>query len=407
MGDFFILKSLINKRPESNTHEMILPKEIIESSANVFRYKNARSSQVIYTTIVIAIITSISILPLINTDIYFAARGIIRPIDERSQIVSPNSGYVAFNRITYNQTVNKGDTLLVIDNRRVLEEIKELEAKIKISGDNISDLNYLLFSKNTKGSKLITPDYRSRFLKQRQQIRQLDIQIEAEERNLNRQEILFSEKVISTSEVEKFRLAHQSLVEEKSLFLKDQRFNWQTERKQEQLNLLNLKTRLQALNRSKNEFILIAQYKGTLFKTKELPIGAYVNSGEALAEVSPDTILIAEIYVPPSKIGLLRKENTIKFQVDAFNYRNWGTATGKVIEISKDIEVINNQPTFIVLASIEQKHLTLKNGTIGNLKRGLTLNARLKVTERTLFDLLYDKVDNWLTPALSNSSEPL
>jgi len=29
----------------------------------------------------------------------------------------------------------------------------------------------------------------------------------------------------------------------------------------------------------------------------------------------------------------------------------------------------------------------------------MTFNARFKLTERTLFELLYDKIDNWLNPS--------
>ena len=36
-------------------------------------------------------------------------------------------------------------------------------------------------------------------------------------------------------------------------------------------------------------------------------------------------------------------------------------------------------------------------------EKGMTLNARFLLTERTLFDLLYDKVDDWLNPSNKKS----
>jgi len=40
----------------------------------------------------------------------------------------------------------------------------------------------------------------------------------------------------------------------------------------------------------------------------------------------------------------------------------------------------------------------LKNGYEGKLKKGVTLQARFVVTERSLWQLLYDKVDDWVNP---------
>lgn len=74
-------------------------------------------------------------------------------------------------------------------------------------------------------------------------------------------------------------------------------------------------------------------------------------------------------------------------------------ATGEIIEISDDIEMIDNQPVFKARCIIHQTHLKLKNGTAGKLGKGMMLRARFELTERSLFDLLYDKMDDWLNPA--------
>jgi HlyD family secretion protein len=50
---------------------------------------------------------------------------------------------------------------------------------------------------------------------------------------------------------------------------------------------------------------------------------------------------------------------------------------------------------------LDQDHLALKNGFQGRLKKGMTLQARFFVTERSLFQLLYDDVNDWLNPAQS------
>ena len=53
---------------------------------------------------------------------------------------------------------------------------------------------------------------------------------------------------------------------------------------------------------------------------------------------------------------------------------------------------------FKVVCKINQEHLKLKNGFKGNLKKGMTFNARFFIARRSTFELLYDKVDDWFVP---------
>jgi len=59
---------------------------------------------------------------------------------------------------------------------------------------------------------------------------------------------------------------------------------------------------------------------------------------------------------------MLRLAMPVRFQVDAFNYNQWGLATGKVLEISNDIIIINNMPVFKVKCALDKEYLILKNG---------------------------------------------
>jgi HlyD family secretion protein len=54
---------------------------------------------------------------------------------------------------------------------------------------------------------------------------------------------------------------------------------------------------------------------------------------------------------------------------------------------------------FKLLCSLDQNFLQLKNGFKGQLKKGIVVNARFEIIERSLFDLLYDKIDDWLNPS--------
>jgi hypothetical protein len=94
----------------------------------------------------------------------------------------------------------------------------------------------------------------------------------------------------------------------------------------------------------------------------------------------------------------------VNFQLDAFNYNQWGSARGKVIEISEDIVNIDKSPVFKVRCKLLTDYLELKNGYKGRLKKGMTLTSRFKLIRRSLFDLLYDKTDNWLNPKMKEAA---
>ncbi len=89
-------------------------------------------------------------------------------------------------------------------------------------------------------------------------------------------------------------------------------------------------------------------------------------------------------------------------QISAFNYNQWGLLTGKIIEISNDIQLVKEQPIFKVKCALDQDFLKLKNGYPAKFKKGMTLHARFMVTKRSLWQLLYDKVDDWVNPNIKN-----
>jgi HlyD family secretion protein len=55
---------------------------------------------------------------------------------------------------------------------------------------------------------------------------------------------------------------------------------------------------------------------------------------------------------------------------------------------------------FKVKCSLDVDHLKLKNGYKGYLKKGMNFTARFSVAERSLYQLLFDKVDDWINPNL-------
>ncbi|NJL14750.1 MAG: HlyD family efflux transporter periplasmic adaptor subunit [Microscillaceae bacterium] len=126
--------------------------------------------------------------------------------------------------------------------------------------------------------------------------------------------------------------------------------------------------------------------------------GTYLQAGEVLGIISPDSGLVAECYLSPKDIGLIKKGMKAKMSIDAFNYTEWGFVEGEIIDIGKDYILLENKPVFKIKCALKSNIIQLKNGFLGRLQKGMTLQARFVVTQRSLFQLLYDKIDDWVNP---------
>ena len=73
---------------------------------------------------------------------------------------------------------------------------------------------------------------------------------------------------------------------------------------------------------------------------------------------------------------------------------------GKVSQLLNDVVLIDQKPMFRVRCVLDKNSLQLKNGYQGNIQKGLTFTARFQLNRRSLWQLLFDKVDNWLNPKL-------
>lgn len=217
-----------------------------------------------------------------------------------------------------------------------------------------------------------------------------------------RYKILFDRKVVSEAEFEKYAYDYENANLDKNALISKYKNQWQLEINQFESEEREQLGKQNDLNEQQELYIVKAPVDGTLINLNSTQTGSYVFAGQKLADLSPDTLLTAICYVKPSDIGLIHKGQEARLQIDAFNYNQWGFLGAKVIDISNDIIIGNNgqPPVFKVKCQLLKSYLRLKNGYQGNIKKGMTFAARFTVAKRSVFELLYDKVDNWLNPGV-------
>lgn len=379
--------------------KQIFPKEILENTTEVHQFKHDTKSKVIYSVVLVAMLIVLTLLPFIKVDIYTSARGIIKPDKERLSVSSLNSGKIRATNIKNNRLVQKGDTLLVLDNAIINEKLKLSSQQITDLNVFITDLAYLIENKHINLNSIQSPKYKKEYLLYRQNKYELQTRVQKLKQDFERNTFLYNKDVIAKIEFENTTLDYKLALSNIYQLQQQQLNTWQATLTEYQNNLLEFESSNFQLQENKSQFVVTAPITGVLIHVMSLENGSFLNSGQAFVEISPNTNLLVECFISPQDIGLLKANNKVKFQIDAYNYNQWGLASGNIIDIGKDIEFIDNTSVFKIQCKINEKQLKLKNGFEGELKKGMTLNAQFKLVERSLFDLLYDKVDDWVNPS--------
>lgn len=373
----------------------LFPPEIIKSSSENYFSEQSTSSRIIYLSVMLLLIVAFGLLPFVKVQVTTQSEGVVRSGYEENPIIPVVSGEVVSCRISENQSVNKDDTLLILSTDRIDQEIRLLTFRQAEEKALLSDLNRLVLGKE---DGLLSSFYRQEYVGYTGRLAEQKTQMLQAEDEFLLAEKLFNKGITPKHDFEK--ISHQFQYEkDRYNSIRAQQFSlWQGKLKETILNLADMATKIEQLNKEKEQYCLTAPITGTIVGYNGIKPGNFVAPNQPVARIAPENDLLVECLVSPSDIGLIAQGMPASFQFHAFNYNLWGVATGSVNEISNNVVSINNRPFFRIKCQLDQHFLKLKNGTKGNLRKGMTLTGRFKVAERTLFQLLYDKADNWLNP---------
>lgn len=248
------------------------------------------------------------------------------------------------------------------------------------------------------GNQLLAPLYQeqaSRFLHRKTEQEAL---LKKANKELEINTILAKEKVISPKEFFDIQLNQEKTASSYHAFIQEQLSAWQQDLIRYKLELSQYKQQLQQINADAVLYEVRSPVSGIILGMNNRYAGGLLVANEIFCTVSPEETIIGECYVQTKDIGLLKKGQTVRFQLEAFDYNYFGVLTGRIIRIDNDFTAINNKPVFKVYCSFDRTQLRLKNGFTGCLKKGLGFQANFIVARRTLWQLLFDKLDNWLNP---------
>ncbi|MGV0829749.1 HlyD family secretion protein [Empedobacter brevis] len=354
----------------------------------------------VYTSIVVLFLLVFCSLPFIKVPISATSYGIVNDLKNNNPIISMVEGkIIKSNVIRNNQFFKKGDTIIEI-NTDQLEEYNQFQNTQYT--DFSSQLKDLISLSKGVLNNLNTGVYQKQVSAYREKIAQIESELNLATRDFERVKKLFDAGIYTQAEYDKNSFKVENLKRQIGNIKQEQIATWQIEKRELERIIRENRKEVNTTNKKLDNYIIKSPDDGRLINYSGIQVGNYITTGTQVGIISPESTLVIEARVSPKDIGFIKKGQSIKVQVDTYNYNQWGLLSGKVIEIQKNItdDEKTNEPYFIVFCSMDKKFLKLKNGYKANIEKGMTVNVRFYLLDRTIWQLLFDNVDDWFNPNL-------
>ena len=356
-------------------------------------------SKAIYLLCLLLIAGVLISLPLVRVRVSVTGNGIIRPQQEKTNIIPGTSGMVEEVFVSEGEYVEKSDPILKVRSFDAARNLQLLKMELTDIDQYLADLNGLL------NDPLIVPTGQklwTTFQEYYQHLDYLELMYEKARKEWIRQSGLFKSGLISEKEYDDLTFSRNKAKQEMLRYISESRRDWQQDHTLYLDRKRTLTTQIQQTEEQIRRSTILAPVSGSLEEFSGIFPGSILQTGDIIGVISPDSRLIAEIFMPSKNIAYLTTGQEVSMQVDAFPSREWGLVKAEIYDISNDYIWIDKQAVYRVKCCFPEERLVLKSGYEGELIKGMTFQARFMIASRSLFQLLTDKADDWLDPAISS-----
>ena len=373
----------------------ILTAAVIQQSAYPWLPRIQVKSQVIYTTVLGAIVVALLAAIFIRIDVSVNVSGIVRPVNEKTDLRSLTGARIEKVLVKEGESVKEGQVLLYLQQDITNSKLNQTSYELGKRQSYLHDLELLA---RGSGHRVKSGQYKQQYLGFQASMAEQRSIVEKLKSDFGMYSKLYEDKVVAKKEYLEKKFAYEQARATYQARIAEQNARWQQELEQTRLEAKQFHSGKNQLEKEMDQLVIKAPVSGTLQQFNGRYAGGSVQPGELLGFISPDSGLIAECHVSPSDIGYLQTGMPVTFQVDAFNYNSWGVVKGRVVSVDNDFTMVNDQPVFKVRCSLDETALKLANGVQGQLKKGMTMQCRFMIARRRLLSLLYERADSWLNP---------
>jgi len=399
------------------------PEDLRDSVESLQRVHGRDRPLVYWMFLLVAGAAAIS-LPLVKVDLSVGGQGQVRPAIERISVFPAVDGYIKQIRVSDNQAVKKGELLLEIDspvvdartiqNARQAEEnhkalrdlaallktvtVAEVRSRLGLAADDTGVAAGPATPTGSLAEQLRTPNYLRQYALFSSQLQKTLVQRSKLVEDGARSRSLHQRGLVSDQEFTQQQYAQASAEREIDFMIEQTLSQWQADKIERELKQIDLESEARQLAMQKELYALRAPVDGTALGFAGLHTDVFVPVGQRLGEISPSDRLQAEVYLSPRDIGFVHAGQRVAVQVDAFPYTEWGTVKGRVRTVSQDFIQVGNQPAFKAVIDLATTRLRSAAGVVVELRRGMTVNARFIVKQRSLFSVLFETLSAALDP---------
>jgi HlyD family secretion protein len=132
---------------------------------------------------------------------------------------------------------------------------------------------------------------------------------------------------------------------------------------------------------------------GTVFELKAGTPGFVATPTEPVLKIVPDEALVAKVSITNKDIGFVKEGMTVDVRIDSFPFSEFGDVKGTLMWIGSDaLPPTQIQPYYTFPAKIRLDRQSLMvNGREVRLQSGMSLNANIKVRQRTVMSIFTDQ----------------
>ncbi len=384
----------------------LYPVRLLDDSLETYLARSSGVRRPVYVGALLALVAAIVALPLVTVPLTLQAPGIVRPVMEKNEVNVPMSGTVAAVLVRESQTITRGAPIVELESAVLRDQGNTVRFRLNQINAFTSDLDRLTNARlGVAPGALSTPKYQRELEQLQGELSEVRLRERSAQTELDRTEVLYSRELTSRADVESRRQAVAEAQAAARVVWERYHSRWQSELAQLQMEKRSVESQLTELAERRALHVISSPVAGTIEELVSVAAGSHLQAGERLAVISPTSAMVAEMYVSPRDVGLMREGMPVRLHVDAFKYTDWGFVPGRVTEIADDFTLVNGTPVFRVRCSVERTHLSLPNGAKGQVKKGMTLRAHFVVTRRSLLSLLRDDVSDWIDPRDGSSAD--
>lgn len=386
------------------------------------RFRERASIPWVYWLLLFGVALTATAVVLVEVDVTVRFPVIGRPRLDQLPVRASARGNIVHLQFKDNQEVQLNDVLFMVDSQAIDQEISHFTLQLQKNRNYKNDYTKLLefwnhaLELHKRGSlvhvaaeatqvleaqsnnQIVTPAIAAEAHQLISELQNNDIAIEQALRDFTRNKKLADLGLVTASELEQSQNVYLRAKMGNTITMQKYLLHWAGRVDQITTQIEENEKAIAERLTEKEKHSIRSPARGELIGFSNIAIGTYVDVGQAVGNVSPSDELVFEGYVTARDIGLLRIDQEVKVQVDAFPYTEWGHAKCSIQEIASDAIRRGDEPEFRILLRVESTSLNSARAPKAEIQKGMKGLARVIVVRRRLWNLLLDRTSDWFDP---------